>query len=217
MPGRLRRLLATIPFGRVQLGQLPDLAMRPASPIDGHPLSPAAAMTRRLLASCLHSCEAGTCHVLWPGRLVSEESLPFPCRMEPLPESTDWRGPKPDCKWLVIGDGLASLNDPQAALVRIAQAFASLPTTRILMVLPGTAMLPDDEAPFPRRWLFSAVSGNAMARAAFGDKVHPLASLGNALTASAELLGIAADRLWPDELEKNDPEYPMVVAFATVD
>jgi len=217
MPGRLRRLLATAPFGRVQLGQLPELAIRPGSAIDGHSLSPAAAMTRQLLASCLNTGEAGICHVLGPGRLVGEDSLPFPCRMDPLPGATDWPGPEPDCQWLVIGDGLASLDDPQAALARIAQTIASLPTTRVLMVLPGTAMLPDDEPPCPRRWLFSAVSGNAMARAAFGDRIRLLASLGNALTASAELLGLAADRLWPDELEKNDPEYPMVVAFATVD
>ncbi|MEZ5864924.1 MAG: hypothetical protein R3D25_13005 [Geminicoccaceae bacterium] len=174
-------------------------------------------MTRRLLARCLGSGEGGTCHVLGPGRLVCEGSLPFPCRMDPLPGATDWRGLEPGCRWLVIGDGLASLDDPQAALARIARGLASLPATRILMVLPGTAMLPDDEPPFPRRWLFSAVSGKAMAGAAFGDRIRLLASLGNALTASAELLGLAADRLWPDELERNDPEYPMVVAFATVD
>ena len=185
MAGRLRRLLATVPFGRVELGQLPELAMRPSDPTDGRSLSPAAAMTRRLLASCLATGEAGPCHVLGPGRLVCDGTLPFPCRMDPLPEAADWRGLEPDCDWLVIGDGLAALDDPQAALARIAQALASLPTTRILMVLPGTAMLPDDEPPFPRRWLFSAVSGKAMAEAAFGDRVRMLVSLGNALTASA--------------------------------
>jgi hypothetical protein len=86
---------------------------------------------------------------------------------------------------------------------------------RLVVVLPGTALLPDDDAPCPRRWLFSRASAEAMARQVLGEGPHEITTRGNVLAASTELLGLPADRLWPEELVANDPEYPMVIAIGT--
>lgn len=215
MAGRLRRLLWTVRRGRADLGDLPDLAARPVQPLGEATLSPAQAMARSLLTRCLAGSQPERCRVLGPGRLVAEATLPLACRVDPLPndEASADRDRKLD--WVVIGDGLASLADPAAALARAARWLQYHPTQKVLLVLPGTALLPDDLPPHPRRWLFGPVGGKALAETAFGNHLEPLACLGNVLAASAELLGLGSDRLWPDEIEAQDPEYPMVVALAT--
>ena len=50
---------------------------------------------------------------------------------------------------------------------------------------------------------------------ALDDRAISVMTFGNVLAASTELLGLPADRLWPEELVANDPEYPMVVAIGT--
>jgi hypothetical protein len=121
-----------------------------------------------------------------------------------------------DLDWLVVGDGLAAEDDPPALLARLATQLKARPGSRMLAVLPGTALLPDDDLPCPRRWLFSRASGEAIARAALDDRAISVMTFGNVLAASMDLLGFAADRLWPEELVANDPEYPMVVAIDTI-
>jgi hypothetical protein len=215
MAGRIRRLLRTVPVGRVDLGDLPRLAAgdRVAS---GGGLRPAAALARGLLAERLAGVAPARCAVFGPGRLVSAATMPFACRLEPLPAEDAPVLEPGELDWLVVGDALAALDDPPAALGRIAAAASGPRAPRLLVVLPGTALLPDDEPPCPRRWLFSPVSGAALARRVFADRAAPVTALGNVLAAASDLLGLDADRLWPDELAAADPEYPLVVALATL-
>jgi hypothetical protein len=216
MPGRIRRLLRTLPIGRVDLGDVPTLAAAPIVAVGGEGLSPSAALARGLLAEQLAAVTPSRCCVLGPGRLVRTETLPFACRMVALTATDDVSLNPVELDCLVVGDALAALDDPPAVLRRVVAAAADRPGLRLLVVLPGTALLPDDEAPCPRRWLFSAVSGAAMAREVLGERAGSVIVRGNVIAASSDLLGIAADRLWPDELLADDPEYPLVVALTTV-
>jgi hypothetical protein len=212
MAGRLRRLLRTVPRGRVDLGQVATLAAQARRP-GAEMLTPSAALVRNLLAERLEVADPQRCCVVGPGRLVSRATLPFDCRMRALRDIDHDAGA--DLDWLVVGDALAAEDDPPASLSRLADHLKTWPQLRMLVVLPGTALLPDDEQPCPRRWLFSRVSGETMARTVLAGRALTVSTLGSVLAASADLLGFAADRLWPEELVANDPEYPMVVVIAT--
>lgn len=212
MAGRLKRLLRTLPRGGVDLGQVATLAAQAHRP-GAEVLTPSAALARNLLAERLEGADPRRCCVVGPGRLVSKATLPFDCRMAALTDLDREAGA--DLDWLVVGDALAAEDDPPAFLARLARHFGALPGLRMLAILPGTALLPDDDQPCPRRWLFSRVSGEAMARTALEGRGLTVSTVGNVLAASADLLGFATDRLWRDELVANDPEYPMIVAIAT--
>ena len=217
MAGRIRRLLRTLPVGGVDLGAMPALAAAEAGANrsgDGVGLLPSAALAKGLLAERLRGVAPARCAVLGPGRLVSAATLPFACRLEPLPPSDAAVPALAGLDWLVVGDALAAEDDPPAVLRRLVAALDQS-ASRLLVVLPGTALLPDDEPPCPRRWLFSEVSGAALAREVLAERAGPVTVLGNVLAAASDLLGLAADRLWPDELTADDPEYPMVVALTT--
>jgi hypothetical protein len=213
MSGRIRRLLRTVPKGAVDLGQVPALAAAREVPASGG-LSPACWLAQRLLAGRLAGLSPGRCRVVGPGRLVADETLPFTVAQQPLPtgDGAGARAFGDDLDCLVVGDALAAEDDPPALLGRLVAGLGS-GTQRLLVVLPGTALMPDDAASCPRRWLFSEASGIAMARQVLGERPAIVRTFGNALAASSELLGLAADRLWPDELAADDPQYPMVVAI----
>ena len=218
MAGRIRRLLRTLPVGGVDLGAMPALAAAEAGASRsgaGVALLPSAALAQTLLAERLRGVAPARCAVLGPGRLVSAATLPFACRLEPLPPSDAAVPALAGLDWLVVGDALAAEDDPPAVLRRLLLATLGPSAPRLLVVLPGTALLPDDEPPCPRRWLFSEVSGAALAREVLAERAGPVTVLGNVLAAASDLLGLAADRLWPDELTADDPEYPMVVALTT--
>jgi hypothetical protein len=214
MAGRIRRLLRTRPIGGVDLGDVATLAAAPLAAVGGEGLSPSAALARQLLAAQLADVPPARCCVLGPGRLVRTDTLPFACAVAMLPVTDDVPLSLDELDWVVVGDALAAEDDPPAVLRRVVAA-AGRPGLRLLVVLPGTALLPDDEAPCPRRWLFSAVSGAAMAREVLGARAGPVIVRGNVIAASSDLLGIGAERLWPDELCADDPEYPLVVALTS--
>jgi hypothetical protein len=100
-------------------------------------------------------------------------------------------------------------------LAAIASRLPAEGAPRLLVILPGIALLPDDESHCPRRWLFSPVSAEAMARQVLAGRSASVVSFGNVLAANMELLGFTADRLWPNELAADDAEYPMVVAIVS--
>jgi hypothetical protein len=212
MSGRIRRLLRTVPMGAVDLGQVPALAAAGETPVvDG--LSPARWLTQRLLAERLAGLPPERCRVVGPGRLVADDTLPFAVAQQPLPAGNGGAAEGfGDLDCLVVGDALAAEDDPPAWLGRLVAGLGP-GTQRLLVVLPGTALMPDDAASCPRRWLFSDASGVVMARQVFGERPATVRTFGNALAASSELLGLAADRLWPDELAADDPQYPLVVAI----
>lgn len=214
MSGRIRRLLRTVPKGRVDLGRVPELAkMAPGVPDAGTPLSPSGRLAQMLLAERLAGVTAERCLVLGPGRLVNAATLPFACRTSPLRDvlraETDKERFDVDC--LVVGDALASEDDPPAVLAGLLAGLAPATALRLLVVLPGTALVPDDLADSPRRWLFSRASGEGLARQVLAGHGATVATRGNVLAASTDLLGLAADQLWPEELAAVDPQYPMVV------
>jgi len=215
MAGRIRRLLRNRPTGRVDLAAVPALAAAAGAPGGKAGLSPSAALARRLLAEQLAGLAAERCRVLGPGRLVTAETLPFVCRMEPLPADDATLADPAELDCLLVGDALAAADDPLSMLRRIVTAPLAGAARRLLVVLPGTALLPDDAAPCPRRWLFSGVSGAATASRVLGERAGSVMVLGNVLAAATDLLGLGADRLWPEELDADDPEYPMVVALTT--
>ena len=214
MAGRLRRLLQTVPRGGIDLGKVAELAARaPGSASDG--MTPSAALARALLATHLAAVDPLRCRVLGPGRLISAETLPFACRIDALDDPAMATITEAMLDWLVVGDALAAEADPPAALARLASHLPARSAPRLLIVLPGTALLPDDEAPCPRRWLFGQPSGERIAGAALPGRAASVITRGNVLAASMEVLGLPADRLWPKELAADDPEYPMVVAIVT--
>jgi hypothetical protein len=214
MAGRLRRLLETVPRGRVDLGEVAALAARPPGP-SALTLTPSAALARELLATRLASTDPARCRVLGPGRLVSAATLPFACRMDALDADGVAASADAELDWLVVGDALAAEDDPPATLARVARRLPDPAAPRLLVVLPGTALLPDDAAACPRRWLFGRVSGERMAATALAGRTASVTSRGNVLAACMDVLGLPADRLWPKELAADDPEYPMVVVIAT--
>jgi len=163
MAGRIRRLLRNRPTGRVDLAAVPALAAAAGAPGGKAGLSPSAALARRLLAEQLAGLAAERCRVLGPGRLVTAETLPFVCRMEPLPADDATLADPAELDCLLVGDALAA----------------------------------------------------AMASRVLGERAGPVMVLGNVLAAATDLLGLGADRLWPEELDAGDPEYPMVVALTT--
>jgi hypothetical protein len=211
MSGRIRRLLRTVPTGRVDLGEVPRLA---ATPITSPLLSPARHGARSLLAERLRGVDPKRCRVVGPGRLVDATTMPFACPTGPLAAAEGAIGATPP-SWLVVGDALAAEPDPTAALSRLAAFFTAVERPRFVVLLPGTALLPDDTPPCPRRWLFSRVSGERLAAAAFGNLPTDVATVGNVLIASSEVLGLAARDLWADELDFVDPQYPVIVALTT--
>lgn len=215
MAGLIRRLLRNRPTGAVDLGEVGAIAAAAGSAPGDTGASPAAALARRWLAGELAGLAPARCRVLGPGRLVASDTLPFACRMEPLAAEEAVAAAAAELDCLVIGDALAATDDPLTMLRQVVNGPVAAAARRLLVVLPGTALLPDDAAPCPRRWLFSSVSGAAMASRVLGDRAGPVVVLGNVLAAASELLGVAADRLWPDELAADDPEYPMVVALTT--
>lgn len=214
MSGRIRRLLRTVPKGRVDLGRMPELAAKaPAATLGATPLAPSQRLAQLLLAERLAGVTAERCLVLGAGRLVNAASLPFACRTAPLPsaDGDDERLDLGDLDCLIVGDALAGVDDPPRTLAALLAGLAPSSPTRLLVVLPGTALLPDDLADCPRRWLFSRASGEALADAVLDARAATVTTRGNALAASSELLGLAADQLWPEELASDDPQYPMVV------
>jgi hypothetical protein len=214
MAGRLRRLLGTVPRGRVDLGQVPALAAR-GTANDARAAPPSAALARDLLAMHLGNADPARCRVLGPGRLVSAETLPFACRMDALDDPAAATIGEPGLDWLVVGDALAAEDDPPATLARVARNLPARSAPRLLVVLPGTALLPDDDAPCPRRWLFGGPAGAWLAVTSLGGRPAAVLTRGNVLCASMEVLCLPAERLWPNELAADDPEYPMVVAIVT--
>jgi len=217
MSGRIRRLLRTVPKGAVDVGIVPALAAAPiAAASDMAPrrrLSPARWLARRLLADRLAGVPPQHCRVLGTGRLVDVDTLPFDVRTEALPAADNHALETAGLHILVIGDALGALDHPPAALRRLlAGITVGQNGLRVLIVLPGTALLPDDDIPCPRRWLFSEASGRAMAGQLPDVSSVTVTTSGNVLAASAELLDLAADHLWPDELAADDPQYPMIVA-----
>lgn len=212
MSGRIRRLLRTVPRGGVALGDVAKLAAT-ASPQGGGGLSPAQSLAGRLLAERLAGVAPDQCMVIGPGRLVAAATLPFACHMVPLAKGDGSPVDRDARHWLVVGDALAGLDDPPASLERLVQGLGPKSNLRLIVVLPGTALLPDDLEPCPRRWLFSRASATAMASQVLGASRTSVVTLGNVLAASSELLGLPADRLWPEEINADDPQYPMVVAI----
>ena len=209
--GRIRRLLRTVPKGRVDLGEVPQLV---ASATPCSTLSPVRWVARGLLAERLRRVDPTRCRVLGPGRLVDAATMPFHCPMAPL-GAADGVASAVGLSWLVIGDALAAESDPPGVLSRLTACFAETGLPAILVLLPGTALLPDDRPSCPRRWLFSRASAARMAMEAFGGIAADVTTAGNALVASSEVLGLAAQDLWEDELAFVDPQYPVVVALTT--
>ena len=209
MSGRIRRLLRTVPKGRIDLGELPGPAAASCSA-----LSPARWLAKRMLAERLRGVDPAHCWVLGPGRLVDATTMPLDCATYPLSEADGLIG-SAALSWIVVGDALAAQSDPPAVLGRLAELYAGGKPLRFLGLLPGTATLPDNVPPSPRRWLFSRASAARMAAEAFGGIAADVHTAGNALVASSEGLGLAAQDLWTDELEFVDPQYPVVVTLTT--
>ena len=201
-------------MGRADLGRMPELASKGSAATSGAtPLAPSHRLAQLLLAERLAGVAAERCLVLGAGRLVDAASLPFACRTAPLPsaDGNDERLDLGDLDCLVVGDALAGVDDPPRTLAALLAGLAPGTATRLLVVLPGTALLPDDLADCPRRWLFSRASGERLAGELLAGRAVTVTTRGNVLAASSELLGLAADQLWPEELADDDPQYPMVV------
>jgi glycosyltransferase involved in cell wall biosynthesis/SAM-dependent methyltransferase len=65
-------------------------------------------------------------------------------------------------------------------------------------------------------WSFTPLSARRVFEETFSHGEIAVDAFGNVLSATAFLWGIAADELWPEELEHKDPEYPVTITVRAV-
>lgn len=204
MSGRLRRLLQSVPVGDVRHGHIREQVFGPADPL-------VPTVARRLVERFLERQFADTgpvrAQLAAAGRLMDQALIDATLSTAPAAES-DPRHP-----WLIVGDALASAHDPVSTLETHLRHAGKDASSNLLVIFPGTALAPDDMEPAPRRWLFSPVSARRLAEQVCPSRRIAVGSLGNALTATAELVGLAPDQLSPSDLDAHDPEYPVIVTM----
>jgi SAM-dependent methyltransferase len=102
-----------------------------------------------------------------------------------------------------------------AAAIRTLQRILK-PEGVILATFPGISPISLRELPGLWNWNFTSNSATRIFESAFPGGDVRVESLGNALTASAFLYGLAAEDLEPAEFNLHDPEIEMLVAVRAV-
>ena len=80
----------------------------------------------------------------------------------------------------------------------------------LLLTVPGITQIPRSESSY-WYWSFSSLAAERLFRDAFVDGAVDVTSHGNVLAATAFLYGLAGHELRDDELDANDPDYPVTI------
>ncbi len=111
---------------------------------------------------------------------------------------------------MVITQTLQYVSDLPAAIRSLHQGLA--PGGVLLATVPGIAQ-GDPLAPDVDRWRFTVPGTRALFEPVFGPDALEVRARGNVLSAVAFLMGMALEELRPDELETEDPAYPLVITI----
>jgi SAM-dependent methyltransferase len=110
-----------------------------------------------------------------------------------------------DC--IILTQTLQLVYDVRAALLTLHRILK--PGGVLLATIPGISQL-DDEWNDSWYWSFTLPSARRLFQEAFSKSLR-IETYGNVLAATAFLQGIAFEELRPDELDRNDPHYQLVI------
>jgi SAM-dependent methyltransferase len=110
-----------------------------------------------------------------------------------------------DC--IIVTHTLQYVDEPAAALGNLWAA--AVPGGTILLTVPCLQRI-DPDAPAVDRWRFTPTGLEHLVRGEGAGGDLDVAGYGNLLSSTAFLLGLSADELRPNELEHNDPDFPLV-------
>lgn len=118
-----------------------------------------------------------------------------------------------DC--VVLTQVLQYVYDVRAALRTIHRILA--PGGVMLATVPGITRISTGESDaYADLWRFTRQSARRLASDVFGADNVEVESYGSVLTAAAFLYGLGSDDLRPEELDKNDPLFEVIVAVRAV-
>ena len=110
-----------------------------------------------------------------------------------------------DC--IVVTQTLQYVDDPSTA---VANLWASLARGGTLLVTVPCLQRIDPDLPDVDRWRFTPLGLEDLVRRGCPEGEREVAGYGNVLASTAFLMGIAADELRRAELERPDPDFPLV-------
>lgn len=116
-----------------------------------------------------------------------------------------------DC--MVLTQVLQLVPDPLAALRECAR---TLRPGGVLLATLASASRIDRGAGVPDLWRVTEAAAWHWFSSAFAPERVEIRSFGNVLSCSAFLLGLSAEELGADELERHDPYFPLVIAARAV-
>jgi SAM-dependent methyltransferase len=107
------------------------------------------------------------------------------------------------------------ISEPEAAIAGTHRALA--PGGVLLCTLPGISKIASDDRPlWGDWWRFTTDGARKLFGAVYGDEHVEVAAVGNVLSASAFLYGLAAEELEEHELAHQDPDYELIVTVRAV-
>ena len=113
-----------------------------------------------------------------------------------------------DCA--ILTQVLHVIHDPGAAVRTIRRILR--PGGIVLATLPGISQVSRwDMVRWGDYWRFTTLSARRLFEAGFPPECVSVAAHGNVLAATAFLYGLAATDLRPEELDHQDPDYPVVI------
>jgi SAM-dependent methyltransferase len=117
-----------------------------------------------------------------------------------------------DC--IILTQTLHLIYDVQAAIGNLRRILK--PGGVLLATFPGITRISVRELPGSWYWSFTTHSAKRLFGASFPARDLAVESYGNVLVASAFLYGLAASDLEPEELNRRDPEYELLVEVRAV-
>jgi len=118
-----------------------------------------------------------------------------------------------DC--VILTQTLQHVYDLRGAVETLHRALA--PGGVVLTTVPGISQISRyDMDRWGDFWRFTPLSISRLFEGRFPGNALEVHSLGNVLTASAFLYGLAAEELSPDERDYHDPDYPLLIALRAV-
>jgi len=127
-------------------------------------------------------------------------------RPQSLPESAY------DC--VVITQTLQFLFDVETAVANLHRALA--PGGVVLATVPCVSRIDYEAGVEGDFWRFTAASARRLFEARFGAGAVEVQALGNVLASTAFLHGLASDELAEEELAREDPYFPLLIAVRAV-
>ena len=119
---------------------------------------------------------------------------------------------KYDC--IILTQTLQLIYDVRAALLTLQRILR--PGGVLLATVPGISKIDHYEWRDTWFWSFTPLSINRLFRESFGGTAIEIESHGNVLASTAFLQGIALEELEREELDYNDPDYPVTITVRAV-